>query len=136
MSALPTDPAALRRTVQVDRARLVDYANASGDQNRIHQDADYARSVGLPDLIAHGMWTMGAALEVATDYAGGDPGRVLSCTTRFTGMVVVPEGESVTVQVEAVVKSTDEEAGTQTLEISARCADQKVLGRCRAVVRG
>ena len=135
MSALPTDPAALQRVITVDRARLVDYAAASGDQNPIHQDVDFARSVGLPDVIAHGMWTMGAALDVVTAYAGGDPGRVLSCSTRFTGMVVVPEGQDVEVVVEGVVKKTDEQAGTQTIELTATCGGDKVLGRCQALVR-
>lgn len=135
MSNLTSDPAALSRTVTVDRALLIDYAHASGDQNPIHQDAEFARSVGLPDVIAHGMWTMGAALDVVTDYAGGDPGRVLSCSTRFTGMVVVPEGETVEVLVEGVVKKTDEDAGTETIEIMATCGGEKVLGRCQAVVR-
>ncbi|WP_298751631.1 MaoC/PaaZ C-terminal domain-containing protein [uncultured Serinicoccus sp.] len=125
----------LTRTVTVDRDRLVAYAAASGDQNPIHQDADVARRVGLPDVIAHGMWTMGAALEVVTDYVGGDPARVLSCQTRFTGMVVVPEGETVEVLVTGVVKKVDEAAGTETLELSATCAGEKVLGRCQAVVR-
>ncbi|USQ80877.1 MaoC family dehydratase N-terminal domain-containing protein [Ornithinimicrobium faecis] len=135
MTQTTTDPAALSRTVTVDRALLVDYANASGDQNPIHQDADFARSVGLEDVIAHGMWTMGAALDVVTAYVGGDPGRVLSCSTRFTGMVVVPEGETVEVLVEGVIKKSDEEAGTQTVELTATCAGEKVLGRCLAVVR-
>ncbi|WP_256838018.1 MaoC/PaaZ C-terminal domain-containing protein [Ornithinimicrobium faecis] len=135
MTQSTTDPAALSRAVTVDRALLVDYANASGDQNPIHQDADFARSVGLQDVIAHGMWTMGAALDVVTAYVGGDPGRVLSCSTRFTGMVVVPEGETVEVLVEGVVKKSDEEAGTQTVELTATCAGEKVLGRCLAVVR-
>ena len=135
MSDLSTDASALNRTVTVDRARLVDYANASGDQNPIHQDADFARSVGLQDVIAHGMWTMGAALDVVTAYVGGDPGRVLSCGTRFTGMVLVPEGETVEVRVEGVVKKVDEDARTQTIELTATCAGEKVLGRCQATVR-
>lgn len=135
MSGPVTDPRALSRVVPVDRARLVAYANASGDQNPIHQDAGVARSVGLPDVIAHGMWTMGAALDVVTAYVGGDPGRVLSCTTRFTGMVVVPEGAGVELHVEGVVKRTDEVAGTQTIEVTASCGGEKVLGRCQAVVR-
>lgn len=135
MSELTTDPGALSRTVTVDRARLVDYAGASGDQNPIHQDAEFARSVGLPDVIAHGMWTMGAALDVVTAYVDGDPGRVLSCSTRFTGMVVVPEGETVEMLVEGVVTKADEEAGTETIEVTATCAGEKVLGRCQALVR-
>ncbi|AXH97532.1 MaoC/PaaZ C-terminal domain-containing protein [Ornithinimicrobium avium] len=135
MSGPITYPEALSRTVTVDRSRLVAYADASGDQNPIHQDEEFARSVGLDDVIAHGMWTMGAALDVVTAYVGGDPGRILSCATRFTGMVVVPEGATVEVQVEGAVKKSDEAAGTQTLEISATCGGEKVLGRCQAVVR-
>ena len=68
---------------------LVAYANASGDQNPIHQDEAFARSVGLPDVIAHGMWTMGASATVVTDWAG-DAGRVVEFGTRFTKPVVVP----------------------------------------------
>lgn len=130
-----THPEELTRTVTVDRALLVAYADASGDQNPIHQDPEVARAVGLPDVIAHGMWTMGAALDLVTAYVGGDPGRVLSCSTKFTGMVVVPEGQTVEVAVEGTVKKVDEAAGTQTLDITATCGGEKVLGRCQAVVR-
>ena len=76
-------------TVPVGRDTLVAYANASGDQNPIHQDEAFARSVGLPDVIAHGMWTMGASATVVTDWAG-DAGRVVEFGTRFTKPVVVP----------------------------------------------
>lgn len=133
--AFQPDPAALTRTVHVDRSRLVDYANASGDQNPIHQDEQFARSVGLDDVIAHGMWTMGAALDAVTDYVGGDPGRILSCGTKFTGMVVVPADQGAEVHIDGKVTKTDEAAGTQTVELTVTCAGQKVLGRCRAVVR-
>lgn len=132
---LPVAEAELHRTVTVDRDRLVAYAEASGDQNPIHQDAEFARSVGLPDVIAHGMWTMGAAFDVVTAYVCGDPGRVLSCSARFTGMVVVPEGETVEVVVDGVVKKVDEQTRTRTIELTATCAGEKVLGRCQAVVR-
>lgn len=125
----------LTRTVSVDRDLLVAYAEASGDHNPIHQDPEVARAVGLPDVIAHGMWTLGAALELVTDYVGGDPGRILSCQTRFTGMVVVPEGRTVDVDVVGVVTKVDAEAGTETLQLTATCAGEKVLGRCQAVVR-
>src|SRR5690606_1095273 len=79
------------RTVHVDRERLRAYADASGDHNPIHQDEQVARSVGLPDVIAHGMWTMGAAIQVVSDWVG-DPARVITYTTRFTNPVVVPAG--------------------------------------------
>lgn len=135
MSELTTDAAALTRTVLVDRALLLDYAAASGDQNPIHQDAAAARAAGLEDVIAHGMWTMGAALDVVTAYVGGDPGRVLSCSTKFTGMVVVPEDATVEIHVEGAVRRTDEDAGTQTVELTVTSGGRKVLGRCQAVVR-
>lgn len=135
MAGPTTVPDALHRTVTVDRARLLAYADASGDRNPIHLDPEVARSVGLPDVIAHGMWTMGAALDVVTTYVGGDPARVLSCSTKFTGMVVVPEGETVEVVVEGAVRRRDESAGTETLELTVTCGAQKVLGRCQAVVR-
>ena len=64
--------------------------NASGDQNPIHQDEAFAKSVGLPDVIAHGMWTMGAAGSVVEEWAG-DGGRVVEFGTRFTKPVVVPQ---------------------------------------------
>ena len=92
-------------TVPVARDTLVGYADASGDQNPIHQDEQFARSVGLPDVIAHGMWTMGASATVVTDWAG-DAGRVVEFGTRFTKPVVVPvAGNELVVQ--GVVKAVD-----------------------------
>ena len=79
-----------RREVTVDRARLVRYAGASGDFNPIHWNARVATSVGLPDVIAHGMWTMGAAVSVVADWAG-DPGKVVDYQVRFTRPVPVPD---------------------------------------------
>ena len=121
------------RTFRVTRADLVAYANASGDQNPIHQDEAFARSVGLPDVIAHGMWTMGASATVVTDWAG-DAGRVVEFGTRFTKPVVVPvAGNELAVQ--GVVKAVDAETGRVTVEVTTTCEGEKVLGRCIAVVR-
>jgi acyl dehydratase len=120
-------------TVPVSRETLVAYAAASLDQNPIHQDEDFARSVGLPDVIAHGMWTMGAAGTVVSDWAG-DAGRVVEFGTRFTKPVVVPaSGAEVVVQ--GVVKAVDTETGRVTVELTTTSAGEKVLGRCVAVVR-
>jgi acyl dehydratase len=120
-------------TVPVSRATLVAYANASGDQNPIHQDESFARSVGLPDVIAHGMWTMGASGTVVADWAG-DAGRVVEFGTRFTKPVVVPvDGTEIVVQ--GVVKSVDAETGRVTVDVTTTCGGEKVLGRCIAVVR-
>ncbi|HMM97204.1 MaoC/PaaZ C-terminal domain-containing protein [Phycicoccus sp.] len=120
-------------TVPVTRGTLVAYANASGDQNPIHQDEDFARSVGLPDVIAHGMWTMGAAGTVVAEWAG-DAGRVVEYGTRFTKPVVVPVGGGEVV-VEGTVKAVDAETGRVTVDLTATSEGQKVLGRCVAVVR-
>jgi acyl dehydratase len=120
-------------TLTVGRETLVAYANASGDQNPIHQDEDFAKSVGLPDVIAHGMWTLGAAGSVVEEWAG-DGGRVVELGTRFTKPVVVPQGGG-EVEVSGVVKSVDEETRRATVELTATSEGAKVLGRCVAVVQ-
>ncbi|HET6966632.1 MAG TPA: MaoC family dehydratase [Ornithinibacter sp.] len=120
-------------TVPVSRETLVGYANASLDQNPIHQDEEFARSVGLPDVIAHGMWTMAASGTVVADWAG-DSGRVVEFGTRFTKPVVVPvTGNEIVVQ--GVVKAVDAETGRVTVDVTTTCGGEKVLGRCVAVVR-
>lgn len=123
-----------RQTIHADRARLRDYANASGDQNAIHQDEEFARSVGLPDVIAHGMWTMGVAIEVVSQWAG-DPSAIVSYSTRFTKPVVVPADEGADLDVSAAIKKIDTDTGQVTLELSVTCAGDKVLGRALAVAR-
>jgi acyl dehydratase len=120
-------------TVPVTRETLVAYADASGDSNPIHQDESFARSVGLPDVIAHGMWTMGAAGAVASQWAG-DAGRVVEYGTRFTKPVVVP-ASGTEIVVEGTVKAVDEETGRVTVDLTVTSGGEKVLGRCVAVVR-
>ncbi len=119
--------------VPVTRDTLVRYAEASLDGNPIHQDETFARSVGLPDVIAHGMWTMGAVGTVVADWAG-ETGRVVEFRTRFTKPVVVPVGGN-EVLVEGVVRAVDAETGRVSVEMDARSGGEKVLGRCSAVVR-
>ncbi len=120
-------------SVPVTRARLKAYADASGDQNPIHQDEEFARSVGLPDLIAHGMWTMGATGTVVADWAG-DAGRVVSFGTRFSAMVPVPADGS-TIVVSGEVKKVDQESGTVNVELTTTHEGVRVLARCVATVR-
>jgi len=122
-----------RRTVHVDRARLVEYAAASGDRNRIHWDERFARSVGLPDVIAHGMFTMGSAGELASQWAGG-PQYVRSWSCRFTHPVVVPDDGGADIEVVGTVKKIDPEAGEVTLELEVTHDGVKVLGKALAVV--
>jgi acyl dehydratase len=120
-------------TVPVGRQTLIDYANASGDQNPIHQDEAFAKKVGLPTVIAHGMWTMGASGTVVADWAG-DAGRVISFGTRFTSMVPVP-ADGTELEVTGVVKSLDEATKQATVDVTTTNNGTKVLGRCTAVVQ-
>jgi acyl dehydratase len=122
------------KTVHVERATLVQYAGASLDRNPIHWDERFAKKVGLPDVIAHGMFTMGSAVTAVTDWAG-DAGRVVEYSVRFTKPVVVPYEGGADIVVEGVVKSVDTAEKRATVELTATSAGEKVLGRAVAVVR-
>ena len=120
-------------TVRVDRDTLVAYAEASGDQNPIHQDEDVARSVGLPGVIAHGMYTLALAARSADAWAGG-PGRVRDLGAKFTKPVVVPAGEEgAVVTVAGTVRSVADD-GAVTVALEVTCAGEKVLGGATAVL--
>jgi acyl dehydratase len=122
------------QTFQVRRADLVRYAGASGDFNVIHWNERVARSVGLPDVIAHGMFTMALAGRVVTDWAG-DPGRVVEYGVRFTRPVPVPDDDGgAAVEVTGVVAARLDD-GRVRVDLTATHAGQKVLGRARAVVQ-
>ncbi|MFD3946847.1 MaoC family dehydratase [Streptomyces sp. NPDC058579] len=121
-------------TFPVTRATLVRYAGASGDFNPIHWNEKFAREVGLPDVIAHGMFTMAEAVRVVTDWAG-DPAAVVEYGVRFTKPVVVPnddEGALIEVSAKVAAKLDD---GLVRVDLTAMSAGQKVLGMSRAVVR-
>ena len=123
-----------RRAIAVDRARLVRYAGASGDFNPIHWNDRVATAVGLPGVIAHGMWTMGAAVGPVADWAG-DPGRVVDYQVRFTRPIPVPDPGGATIEVVATVGSLDEAAGTARIDLAVTLDGQRVLGKAQAVVR-
>lgn len=116
----------------VNRAMLVAYANASGDQNPIHQDEEFAKGVGLPGLIAHGMFTMATAARVLTDFAG-DPGAIVEFGTRFTKPVLVPAGVDVTLEVSGVVAEKLPDHNVH-IDLQVTCDGVKVLGLTRAIV--
>jgi acyl dehydratase len=116
----------------VNRALLKQYADASGDQNPIHQDQAFAKSVGLPDVIAHGMLTMALVGKYVSDLAGGSA-NVLELGGRFTKPVIVPSGEDVDLTVSATV--TDVVDGKVSLSLSATSAGVKVLGMAKAVIK-
>jgi acyl dehydratase len=121
----------------VTRATLVQYAGASGDFNPIHWNERFAREVGLPDVIAHGMFTMASAARVVTDWVG-DPGAVVEYGVRFTKPVVVPdvpEGE-VAARIEVTGKVAAKLDGSLVrVDLTAVSDGRKVLGMSRAVVR-
>lgn len=120
-------------TIHIDRATLVQYAGASLDRNRIHWDERFAKGVGLPDVIAHGMFTMGAAVTLVSEWAG-DAGRVVDYGVRFTRPVVVPYDSGADLDVSGVVTSLDLESRRATVELTVTAAGEKVLGRALAVV--
>ncbi len=109
------------------------YSGASTDFNEIHFSDRHAQAIGLPGVVAHGMWTMGAGLKVVTD-AVGDPARVLSYFVRFTRPVVVPDTDEGT-EVVYTAKVTAVADGVAKLSVTATCGDEAVLGAARAEVR-
>jgi acyl dehydratase len=118
----------------IRRVDLVRYAGASGDFNVIHWNERVARSVGLPDVIAHGMYTMALAARVVTDWAG-DPGRVVDYGVRFTRPVPVPDDDhGADVEVTGVVGAVLD-GGRIRVDLTVTHAGQKVLGRAQAVVQ-
>jgi acyl dehydratase len=122
------------QTFGIQRVNLVMYAGASGDFNPIHWNERFATAVGLPNVIAHGMFTMAEAARVLTDWTG-DPGAVEEYGVRFTRPVVVPDDES-GATLEVTGRVSDKLAGNRVaVELSARSGGETVLARARAVVR-
>ena len=125
------------QTFPVRRLDLVKYAGASGDFNPIHWNERFARSVGLPDVIAHGMFTMAEAIRVVTDWCG-DPGMVVEYQVRFSKPVVVPDGvdadSGARLTVSGKIGAVNED-GTVRVDLTAMSGEDKVLGLARALVR-
>jgi acyl dehydratase len=119
------------RAFTITRADLVRYAEASGDHNPIHQDESVARSVGLPGVIAHGMYTMALAARAVSEWFPG--AEVVSLGCKFTSPVVVPAEGGVDVEVAGEAKQGDD--GLTTVSLTVTCGGQKVLGMPRAVLR-
>ena len=134
LAALAVGDVVGRRVVEVDRARLVHYAAVSGDRNPIHWNDRFAREVGLPGVIAHGMFTMGAAVALVEEWTG-DPGAVVDYGVRFTRPVAVPDPGAAVLEVEGVVGAIDTEARTVRVDLSVTVGGQRVLGKAQAVVR-
>jgi acyl dehydratase len=116
----------------LDRELLKRYADASGDQNPIHQDETFAINVGLPNVIAHGMLTMGLVGQYVANWAGGSAA-VKEYSARFTKPVIVPEGVKVDLTVNATVAEIMAD-GAIRLDLTATSAGVKVLGMAKALV--
>ncbi|MFG1696855.1 MaoC family dehydratase [Nonomuraea sp. NPDC049309] len=119
---------------RVRRLDLVMYAGASGDFNQIHWNERFAKKVGLPDVIAHGMYTMAQAGRFVTDWVG-DPGAVVDFGVRFSSMVVVPDDDKgATITVSGVVEDKLDDKRV-VIGLTAMAGDTKVLSKARAVVQ-
>ena len=121
-------------SIPITRDTLVRYAGASGDFNLIHWNERVATSVGLPNVIAHGMLTMASAGRVITQWTG-DPGSIVEFATRFSRPVVVPDDQTgATLEVAGTV-AEKMDGGRVRISLSAKCQGQSVVGRATAVVR-
>ncbi|NDC48936.1 MAG: acyl dehydratase [Micrococcales bacterium] len=122
------------RVFSFSRDSLVKYAGASGDFNPIHYRDDFAKSVGLEGVLAHGMLTMGAAVQVAVDWVG-DSGKVIDYGVRFTKPVYVPADAEAEVIVVGKIGAIDLENRTVRVDLTASCQEVTVLGKAQAVVK-
>lgn len=120
--------------ILLTRDSLVRYAGASGDFNPIHYRDDVAASVGLPGVLAHGMLTMGAAIQVVVDWVG-DPGRVVDYGVRFTKPVVVDPVDGAVLTITGKIGEIDAENSVVRVDISAVFNETAVLGKAQARVR-
>ena len=121
------------RTYPVRRVDLVKYAGASGDFNPIHWNEAFAKSVGLPDVIAHGMFTMAEGGRFVTDWAG-DPGAVIDYGVRFSSMVVVSNDDGAEIVITGKIEDKLDDNAV-VVALTARSDGEKVLTRAKATVR-
>ncbi len=119
------------KTFKINRQLLIEYANASGDQNPIHQDETFAKSVGLPDVIAHGMLTMALAGKYLSDIAGSQS--VIEFSAKFIKPVVVPINTDVALVISG--KVTEVSNGVAKIELLAMCDEVKVLGMAKGAIK-
>lgn len=122
------------RTYSVNRSDLVKYAGVSGDPNPIHWSDSVARSVGLRDVVAHGMLSMGYGATYITSWLG-DPSAVLDYSVRFTSPVYVPDEVGGSIEFTAKVKSVDAESKTAVVALVAMSEGRKIFGRATATVQ-
>ena len=123
----------LERSAHVERINLVMYAGASGDFNPIHWNETFAKAVGLPDVIAHGMYTQAQLGTLLVELAGGDPGRILSFSLRVSAPVVVANDGGAELELRAEVVAVEE--GVASVSMTARSAGVDVVKDAVATLR-
>lgn len=133
MSALEVGQVVAEKTYPLTRDTLVRYAGASGDFNPIHYRDDVARSVGLDGVLAHGMLTMGVAVQPVVEWLGGDSGRVLDYQVRFTRPVWVDPESGAEITVVAKVGAVDDEGAR--IDLTVTFGGDTVLGKAQVRVR-
>lgn len=134
LQALTKGDVVAERTVHLTRDALVKYAGASGDFNPIHYRDDVAERVGLPGVLAHGMLTMGAAIQPVVE-ALGDPGRVVEYQVKFTKPVVVDAVEGADVDVTAKIAEAAGEDGVGRIDLEVVYEGRAVLGKAQVRAR-
>ncbi len=122
------------RSVRLTRGDLVNYAGVSGDANPIHWHDEVAALAGLPDVIAHGMLTMGLGAGFVTEWLG-DPGALTRYSVRLSNYTIIESGAPGAVEFTGRIKSLDFDARTAVVVIVAKSAGRKVFGLATAEVR-
>ena len=120
--------------ILLTRDSLVRYAGASGDFNQIHYRDDIAIAVGLPGVLAHGMLTMGSAIQVAVDWVG-DAGKIIDYQVRFTKPVIVDAAEGAVLVVTGKIGEIDLESKVVRVDLEAKFNETTVLGKAQARVQ-
>jgi acyl dehydratase len=132
-SSLNKGDVVAEESFHLSRDTLVRYAGASGDFNPIHYRDDVAQSVGLPGVLAHGMLTMGLAVQPVSNWVG-DPARIVDYQVRFTRPVLVDGATGAEVTITATVGALDEETQIARIDLTAKYNDETVLGKAQVRV--
>ncbi|HOA86237.1 MAG: acyl dehydratase [Microbacteriaceae bacterium] len=133
LSALQPGDVVAQRTIELSREMLVRYAGASGDFNPIHYRDDVAAQMGLPGVLAHGMLTMGLAVETVSAWLGPEL-QIREYGTRFTRPVVVDPVTGASVEIVAKVGAVDVDAGTARIDLTVSYEGRTVLGKAQVQV--
>jgi acyl dehydratase len=132
-SSLTKGDVVAEESFHLTRDNLVRYAGASGDFNPIHYRDDIAQSVGLPGVLAHGMLTMGLAVQPVSNWVG-DPARIVDYQVRFTRPVLVDGATGADVTVTATVGALEEDTQVARIDLTAKFNDETVLGKAQVRV--